>query len=84
MSFNIAAIIGPVLGGQLGSLGTRFPEMYGDNWLLNQWPYAPPALANGVVMLVSLLLVFLLLEEVWPPFHDWFEVHHQRMNIDFS
>lgn len=64
MSFNIAAIIGPVLGGQLASLGTRFPETYSDNWFLNQWPYAPPALANGIVMLISLLLVFLLLEEV--------------------
>lgn len=64
MSFNIAAIVGPVLGGQLAGLGTRFPDIYSQNWFLNRWPYAPPALANGVVMLISLLLVFLFLEEV--------------------
>lgn len=64
ISFNIAAALGPVLGGQLADLGSRFPDTYGHSQFLTKWPYAPPAIANGVLMLISLTLVFFFLEEV--------------------
>lgn len=66
ISFNIAAALGPVLGGQLADLGSRFPDTYGNSQFLKKWPYAPPAIANGVLMLISLILVFFFLEEVSP------------------
>lgn len=66
ISFNIAAAVGPVLGGQLADLGSRFPDTFGNSQFLKKWPYAPPAIANGVLMLISLILVFFFLEEVSP------------------
>lgn len=66
ISFNIAAALGPVLGGQLADLGSRFPDTFGHSQFLKKWPYAPPAIANGVLMLISLTLVFFFLEEVSP------------------
>lgn len=64
ISFNIAAAVGPILGGQLADLGSRFPDTYGNSQFLKKWPYAPPAIANGILMLISLILVFFFLEEV--------------------
>lgn len=66
ISFNIAAAVGPILGGQLADLGGRFPDTYGNSQFLKKWPYAPPAIANGILMLISLILVFFFLEEVSP------------------
>lgn len=70
ISFNIAAALGPVLGGQLADLGGRFPDTYGHSQFLKDWPYAPPAIANGILMLISLTLVFFFLEEVSLIFPD--------------
>lgn len=64
ISFNIAAAVGPILGGQLADLGSRFPDSFGNSQFLKKWPYAPPAIANGVLILISLILVFFFLEEV--------------------
>ncbi|KAJ4419136.1 hypothetical protein N0V82_005149 [Gnomoniopsis sp. IMI 355080] len=63
ISFNFAAIVGPLVGGQLADLSTRFPGTYSHSWFLQRWPYAPPAIANGIIIFVALLLVFFGLEE---------------------
>ncbi|KAJ0108373.1 major facilitator superfamily transporter [Diaporthe amygdali] len=56
--------------GQLADLPSRFPGRFGNVWLLKNYPYAPPALANGAILLFAFLAVFFFLEETSPQLKD--------------
>ena len=64
ISFNVAIMLSPLMAGQLADLPGRFPEKFGNVAFLKQYPYAPPALLNGSILVISFLSVFLFLEEV--------------------
>ncbi|OHW95278.1 major facilitator superfamily transporter [Colletotrichum incanum] len=63
MSAGAAAMAAPLLAAQLADLSGRFPEKLGHIEFLTRFPYAPPALANGVILLSAVLVVFFFLEE---------------------
>lgn len=57
-------MLSPLVAGQLADLPGKYPEKFGHVGFLKQYPYAPPALLNGSILLISLLAVFFFLEEV--------------------
>ncbi|GJC87235.1 hypothetical protein ColLi_10073 [Colletotrichum liriopes] len=54
----------PLMAGQLADLASKYPEKFGNNVFLKAWPYAPPALLSGLIMLLAFFAVFFFLEEV--------------------
>lgn len=52
------------MAGQLADLAGKYPNKFGSNTFLKAWPYAPPALLSGFIMLLGFLAVFFFLEEV--------------------
>ncbi|OLN93938.1 putative membrane protein YCR023C-like protein 7 [Colletotrichum chlorophyti] len=63
MAFNVAVLVSPLMAGQLADLRGRYPDRYGDSQFLRKFPYAPPALVNGMILAGASLVVFLFLEE---------------------
>lgn len=66
ISFNVAAMASPLMAGQLADLAGKYPDRFGNNAFLIAWPYAPPAILSGCIMLLAFFAVFLFLEEVSP------------------
>ncbi|KAK2029126.1 hypothetical protein LX32DRAFT_663426 [Colletotrichum zoysiae] len=66
MSTNLAILLSPMMGGQLANLAGRYPARFGNSAFLKTYPYAPPALANTVILLVAFLVMFFFLEETSP------------------
>jgi MFS family permease len=72
MCFNIGVIIGPILGGVLADPAGTYPNVFGPNsflggktgvrWMM-YWPYLSPNLASALIVSMSLLLIFLGLDE---------------------
>lgn len=56
----------PLMAGQLADLPGKYPDKFGNNAFLKAWPYAPPALVSGFIMLLAFFAVFFFLEEVSP------------------
>lgn len=67
ISFNFAVMLSPLMAGQLADLPGRFPERFGHDTFLKKYPFAPPALLNGSILLVSFLSAFFVLEETLGP-----------------
>lgn len=67
ISFNIAIMVSPLMGGQLADLAGKYPDRLGNVAFLKKYPYAPPALLNGCILLIAFSVVFLFLEEVCTP-----------------
>ncbi|PQE30701.1 MFS transporter protein [Rutstroemia sp. NJR-2017a WRK4] len=71
MSFNVAGILGPVMGGLLADPAMTLPGLFGEkatfgfDWL-RSYPYALPGVLNAVFLTCTGLLVFLGLEETLP------------------
>ncbi|KAF3386791.1 putative membrane protein [Penicillium rolfsii] len=72
MCFNIGVIIGPILGGSLADPVHSFPWLFGPGstlggkdgvWWMQRWPYALPNVLSAIFIFVSLLAVFLGLDE---------------------
>ncbi|KAA8573174.1 hypothetical protein EYC84_003683 [Monilinia fructicola] len=69
MSFNVAGILGPVMGGLLADPATTLPALFGKqaafgfDWL-QSYPYALPGILNAVFLITTGAIVFLTLEEV--------------------
>ncbi|KAJ7074258.1 major facilitator superfamily domain-containing protein [Mycena amicta] len=61
----LGAVIGPLIGGQLSNLGTKFPDTWGFDFIL-RYPYFMPNLVCTVLVLFGLLLAYLFLEETLP------------------
>ena len=72
MCFNIGVIIGPILGGVLADPAGTYPTVFGPNsvfggktgvrWMMF-WPYLTPNLASAIIVFMTLVLIFLGLEE---------------------
>ncbi|KAK5788808.1 hypothetical protein VI817_009766 [Penicillium citrinum] len=72
MCFNIGVIIGPILGGSLADPVNSFPWLFGAGsilggekgiWWMKQWPYALPNVLSAIFIFLSLIAVFLGLDE---------------------
>ncbi|TKW52143.1 putative membrane protein [Colletotrichum tanaceti] len=73
ISFNVAAMASPLMAGQLADLAGKFPDRFGNNAFLKAWPYAPPAMVSGFVMLLAFFAVFFFLEETLEPLKHRFD-----------
>ena len=72
MCFNIGVIIGPILGGVLADPAGTYPNVFGPSsafggkngvrWMMS-WPYLAPNLASAIIVFMSLMLIFLGLDE---------------------
>ena len=72
MCFNIGVIIGPILGGVLADPAGTYPNVFGPDsvfggkkgvtWMMS-WPYLTPNLASAIIVFMSLMLIFLGLDE---------------------
>ncbi|EKD19699.1 MFS transporter [Drepanopeziza brunnea f. sp. 'multigermtubi' MB_m1] len=68
MSFNVAAILGPMMGGLLVDPATNLPEMFGPGAFLGfswvqKYPYALPSVLNALFLSITTCIVFFGLEE---------------------
>ncbi|KAG7067966.1 major facilitator superfamily transporter, partial [Colletotrichum scovillei] len=73
ISFNVAAMASPLMAGQLADLAGKYPDKFGNNAFLKAWPYAPPAILSGCIMLLAFFAVFLFLEETLEPLKDRYD-----------
>ncbi|EFY94668.2 MFS transporter [Metarhizium robertsii ARSEF 23] len=69
MSFHIAGIIGPILGGLLANPIEIFPQVFGEAAIFeSQWiyqnPYALPSIVNALLLTISAIATYLFLEEL--------------------
>lgn len=73
MTFNIAVIIGPTIGGLLADPVNTYPGLFGTGsslggkdgvWWMKRWPYALPNLASSCFLMASTIFLILGLEEV--------------------
>ncbi|KAJ5090779.1 hypothetical protein N7532_009463 [Penicillium argentinense] len=72
MCFNIGVIIGPILGGSLADPVNSFPSLFGPGsvfggkegvWWMQHWPYALPNILSAIFIFLSVIAVFLGLDE---------------------
>ncbi|KAL7955215.1 MFS general substrate transporter [Trichoderma compactum] len=68
MSFNVAGILGPIMGGMLADSSKTLPGLFGEKAVFGfQWirdyPYALPSLINAASLSIVTVIVFLFLEE---------------------
>lgn len=64
MVANIGSIIGPMIGGITSDPAGNFPEIFGGNWFLEKFPYAPPNLISATFLFCAAMAVLFGLEEV--------------------
>ncbi|KAF7926010.1 uncharacterized protein EAE97_010310 [Botrytis byssoidea] len=85
MSFNVAGILGPVMGGLLADPAMTLPGLFGDQaafgfeWL-KSYPYALPGILNAVFLATTGVIVFLGLEETLPSARGQFDYGIDLMN----
>ncbi|KAH8803389.1 MFS transporter-like protein [Xylogone sp. PMI_703] len=68
MSFNVAGILGPVMGGLLADPANTLPGLFGQGavfeiHLLRKYPYALPNILNFIFLMTAFAIVFFGLEE---------------------
>lgn len=68
MSFNVAGILGPIMGGLLADPATTLPDFFGPEGCLGfsfitSYPYSLPALLNAVFLTITTYIVFFGLQE---------------------
>lgn len=73
MSFNLANMIGPVMGGFLADAPSSLPGLFGEGAIfgfewIQAYPYALPSVLNAVALGVTAVVVFFFLEEVGAPY----------------
>ncbi|KAH8655508.1 major facilitator superfamily domain-containing protein [Xylariales sp. PMI_506] len=77
--YNIAVITSPMVAGLLADLPGQYPETFGQISFLRRFPYAPPAIASSMVVLVAFLLAFFKLKETHPV-----ACHNYDLGLDIS
>lgn len=89
MCFNIGVIIGPILGGSLADPVNSFPSLFGPGsalggqdgvWWMQRWPYALPNVLSAIFIFMSVIAVFLGLDEVSFPCTNFYTIH-DKMGI---
>jgi MFS family permease len=68
MSFNVAGVLGPLMGGLLADPAKTLPGWFGPDAIFEmEWirlyPYALPSVLNAVFLMIAAVAVFLGLEE---------------------
>jgi MFS family permease len=63
LAWNIANILGPMVGGGLADLGARYAGWFGGVRWMREYPYALPNLFSAVVCWADALLLFFWLRE---------------------
>ncbi|KAJ0108740.1 hypothetical protein J7T55_011230 [Diaporthe amygdali] len=68
MSFNVAGILGPIIGGWLAAPAMTLPGWFGPgapfhSSMIEAYPFALPSIMNAVFLFVTFLAVFFGLEE---------------------
>ncbi|KAI9646395.1 hypothetical protein NHQ30_004387 [Ciborinia camelliae] len=85
MSFNVAGILGPVMGGLLADPAMTLPGLFGEQavfgfkWL-QSYPYALPGILNAIFLATTGAIVFLGLEETLPSARGKFDYGINLMN----
>lgn len=69
MSFNVAGILGPILGGWLADPAVALPQWFGPgapfySTIIEQYPFALPSIMNAAALFAVFLAVLFGLEEV--------------------
>ena len=60
--WSTGSIIGPVMGGALAKPASNFPEVFGDSWFFNKFPFALPNLVAGCLYCIGLPAGWLFLK----------------------
>jgi hypothetical protein len=68
MSFNVAGILGPIIGGWLADPAMTLPGWFGPGSplhspMIERYPFALPSIVNAAFLFVTFLTVFFFLEE---------------------
>ncbi|KUJ17247.1 MFS general substrate transporter [Mollisia scopiformis] len=68
MSFNVAGIVGPIMGGLLADPAAIMPDIFGPEGclgfsFLEDYPYALPSFLNAFFLTITTYIVFFFLEE---------------------
>ncbi|KAI9148055.1 Major facilitator superfamily multidrug transporter mfsB [Paramyrothecium foliicola] len=68
MSFNVAGILGPIMGGMLAEPSKTLPSFFGEDAIFGyQWirdyPFALPSLMNALFLTIATIVIYLFLEE---------------------
>lgn len=71
ISFNVAAFIGPVMGGMLADPASNLPGIFGENAIfgfewVRRYPYAIPSLLNAFFLTLAGYAIIFGLEETLP------------------
>ncbi|KAI9734171.1 MAG: hypothetical protein M1818_006622 [Claussenomyces sp. TS43310] len=79
LSFNVANLLGPVMGGLLSEPATSYPTIFGVGSSLGfQWletyPYALPSIINAIFLFIVTAAVFFGLEETLQSRRDRFDI----------
>ncbi|KAF2860289.1 MFS general substrate transporter [Piedraia hortae CBS 480.64] len=69
--WSVGIIVGPAVGGYFASPAESFPGSFLDIPLFRRFPYALPNLICASLMLVSIVIGYLTLEETHPDMQPW-------------
>ncbi|KAI0804434.1 major facilitator superfamily transporter [Xylaria sp. FL0064] len=61
--WSIGSVFGPAFGGVFAKPAEHFPNIFGNSYFFNKFPFALPNLIGGVVFLISLSTATLFLKE---------------------
>ncbi|KDQ59075.1 hypothetical protein JAAARDRAFT_192627 [Jaapia argillacea MUCL 33604] len=63
IAWSTGGTLGPMIGGALSRPAERFPELFGQNEFLKQYPYFLPCAVPATFSLLACLVTFLFLKE---------------------
>ncbi|EJD05439.1 MFS general substrate transporter [Fomitiporia mediterranea MF3/22] len=63
LSYNVASIVGPAIGGSFAKPEVTFPNTFGKIWLLQEYPYLLPCLITSLVAIIAFILCALFFKE---------------------
>jgi hypothetical protein len=69
--WSVGIIIGPAVGGYFATPAKNFPGTILDNDLFRTFPYALPNMICSALLVISILLGYILLEETHPDMQPW-------------
>ena len=69
--WSIGTIIGPAIGGTLAKPTQAFPEFFPRDGFWAQYPYLLPNLVCSLLLLISIIVGWVLLEETHPDMQPW-------------